>query len=35
LPDLGARNLEKYNERVKSTGEHLPRVVVIIDELAD
>jgi S-DNA-T family DNA segregation ATPase FtsK/SpoIIIE len=33
--DLGARNLEKYNERVKSTGEHLPRVVVIIDELAD
>lgn len=33
--DLGARNLEKYNERVDSSGEHLPRVVVIIDELAD
>lgn len=33
--DLGARNLEKYNEKVKGTGEHLPRIVVIIDELAD
>ena len=33
--DLGARNLEKFNEKVKGTGEHLPRIVVIIDELAD
>jgi S-DNA-T family DNA segregation ATPase FtsK/SpoIIIE len=33
--ELGARNLEKYNEKVKGTGEHLPRIVVIIDELAD
>ena len=33
--ELGARNLEKYNEKVKNTGEHLPRIVVIIDELAD
>ena len=33
--DLGARSIEKYNEKVKGTGEHLPRIVVIIDELAD
>ncbi len=33
--DLGARNLEKYNEKVQDTTEHLPRIVVIIDELAD
>jgi len=33
--ELGARSLEKYNEKVKNTGEHLPRIVVIIDELAD
>ncbi len=30
-----ARNLDRYNERVETPQEKLPRIVVIIDELAD
>ncbi|MEN6564343.1 MAG: DNA translocase FtsK, partial [Christensenella sp.] len=33
--EVGARSLEKYNEKVAGTEEHLPRIVIIIDELAD
>jgi len=31
----GARHLEDYNRKAKSPGEHLPYIVVVIDELAD
>ncbi|HRX57415.1 MAG TPA: DNA translocase FtsK [Eubacteriales bacterium] len=33
--EVGARHMDRYNERVKDKGEHLPRIVIIIDELAD
>jgi S-DNA-T family DNA segregation ATPase FtsK/SpoIIIE len=33
--EVGARHMDRYNERVKEKGEHLPRIVIIIDELAD
>lgn len=33
--EAGARSVDRYNERVKDTSEHLPRIVIIIDELAD
>ncbi|MFQ5812724.1 MAG: DNA translocase FtsK 4TM domain-containing protein [Anaerolineae bacterium] len=31
----GARHLEDYNRQAKSQGEHLPYIIVVIDELAD
>jgi len=31
----GARNIENYNEQMAGKGEHMPYIVVVIDELAD
>ncbi len=33
--EVGAKNLERYNERMEDKSKCLPRIVVIIDELAD
>ena len=33
--EVGAKNLERYNERMDDKSKCLPRIVVIIDELAD
>jgi S-DNA-T family DNA segregation ATPase FtsK/SpoIIIE len=30
-----ARDINNYNHKLKATGEHLPRIVIFIDELAD
>jgi len=36
MADTRTKNIENYNEKVKSIGgEHFPYIVVIIDELAD
>lgn len=36
MSQVGARNLEQYNQKMKSTGDPtLPYLVVVIDELAD
>ncbi|MDE0243623.1 MAG: DNA translocase FtsK [Candidatus Kaiserbacteria bacterium] len=35
LENLGARDITSYNKKVDEQGEHLPYLVVIIDELAD
>jgi len=36
MADTRTKNIENYNEKIKKTGgEHLPYIVVIIDELAD
>jgi len=32
---VGARNIEDYNQRMAAEGEHMPCIVVVIDELAD
>ena len=33
--EQNARNIDRFNERVEKPGDKLPRIVVIIDELAD
>jgi len=33
--EKNARNIDRYNERMESAQDRLPRIVVIIDELAD
>lgn len=33
--DIGARNIDEYNEKQTDEGNILPRVVIVIDELAD
>ncbi|MFH1542233.1 MAG: DNA translocase FtsK [bacterium] len=33
--DAGAREIEAYNKKMKNSDEKLPRIVVIVDELAD
>jgi S-DNA-T family DNA segregation ATPase FtsK/SpoIIIE len=36
MSDIGAKNLEQYNEKARASGEpELPYLVIIIDELAD
>jgi S-DNA-T family DNA segregation ATPase FtsK/SpoIIIE len=36
IADAGARDLDSYNKvMVKSEGRTLPRIVILIDELAD
>ena len=33
--ECGARNLKEFNEKQKEESQHLPRIVIVIDELAD
>ena len=33
--EQNARNIDRFNERVEKPGDKLPRIVIIIDELAD
>ncbi len=33
--EAGARNLQEYNEKQSDDHNHLPRIVVVVDELAD
>ncbi|HOO71216.1 MAG TPA: DNA translocase FtsK [Spirochaetota bacterium] len=38
LSEMNTRDMERYNEKIRGTGnrhEHLPYIVIIIDELAD
>ena len=38
LSEMNTRDMERYNEKIRDTGnrhEHLPYIVIIIDELAD
>jgi S-DNA-T family DNA segregation ATPase FtsK/SpoIIIE len=33
--DMGAKHLDRYNERVENEADRMPRIVIIIDELSD
>ncbi|MDD5623596.1 MAG: DNA translocase FtsK [Candidatus Peribacteraceae bacterium] len=33
--DVGARNIDEYNEKQKEEADMLPRIIIVIDELAD
>lgn len=35
LEDFGVRNIDAYNRKLPQDGEPLPRIVVIVDEMAD